>query len=210
MTHIEERIRAEIIIAILRGEFRWHEVQEMTAALIEHGVRVIEYTLNSPNALQMIEHLKGHFGADVLVGAGTLLSMQDYQNACAAGAEFLVSPHWSEDLSDRAKSDSNLLIPGVFTPSEVYVARQHGWRLQKLFPANVGGPGHLKALRGPFHDVDFIPTGGIDENNARAYLNAGASAIGVGSALVRPGVTFEEIRDRVVQLRAEVDQGRER
>lgn len=208
MTYAEQTIRAEAVITIFRGDFHWNEIREITAILISQGIRAVEYTLNSPDVLQIIGRLKEHFGAAVLVGAGTLLSMRDYENACASGAEFLVSPYWSQVLSDRANSDHRLLIPGVLTPTEVRVARQHGWRLQKLFPANLGGPVYLKTLRGPFHDVDFIPTGGIDESHIQAYLNAGAAAIGIGSALVRPGIALEELQSRVAHLKTEIDRAR--
>lgn len=201
MTRAEATIRECGVIAIFRGAFKWNDVQRITSALVAEGVNVIEYTLDSPDALATIERLKKHFEASVLVGAGTLLSPQDYEDARAAGAEFFVSPHLDHELSSRVRSEGHTLIPGVFTPTEVNAARQDGWHLQKLFPASTGGPGHLKALRGPFSDVDFIPTGGVGAANAGTFLEAGAVAVGIGSSLIRPDATREELQRQASHVR---------
>src|SRR5699024_6143795 len=150
----EQELKAAGVIAILRGDFRWEQVAEIAEVLIDHDLRAVEYTWNSPNAAGVVTRLKQEYGDALPVGAGTLLSTEDVRAAAAAGAEFLITPHWSAQLSEQAQAEGLPLVPGVFTPSEVQAARSHGRRLLKLFPAGTGGPGHLRALKGPFHDVD--------------------------------------------------------
>lgn len=205
MAHTERTLRANRFVAILRGDFKWADVTVIAEALLQSGFSVLEYTWNSPDAARVVTRLNTEYGNDLIVGAGTLLSGDDVQEAAAAGARFLITPHWSVSVSAAAQAADLLLLPGVFTPSEVQAARSHGWRLLKLFPANVGGPGHLKALKGPFHDVDFIPTGGVELANAGSFLKVGAVAVAVGSSLFRPGVQAEELTAKLRELRILLD-----
>lgn len=205
MIHTERALLANRFVAILRGGFTWDDVALIAEALLETGFSALEYTWNSPDAAGVVARLNDEYGAKLMVGAGTLLSNADVQEAAAAGAKFLITPHWSADLSAAAQQADLLMLPGVFTPSEVQAARSHGWRLLKLFPANVGGPSHLKALKGPFHDVDFVPTGGVSLDNARSYLNAGAVGVALGSSLFKPGLKRAELTDKLRELRALLD-----
>lgn len=209
MHQTEQALRDRRVIAILRGNFRQEQVDQIADILLAHGFGAIEYTWNSPAAPEVIAHLSGRSDKALLVGAGTLTTVSDVRTAVRAGADFLITPHWDGELSACAQKHGCLLIPGVFTPTEVQAARSCGRHLLKLFPASLGGPSHLRALKGPFEDVDFVPTGGVDVSNAAAYLEAGAAAVAIGSAIFRPDLTASEIEARVVGLRAALDGTRE-
>ncbi len=202
VTRAETVIREQRLVAVLRGEFTWDELTRVAEAMLSRGFGVLEYTLTGSDALAMIGRLAESFGDDLVVGAGTVVTAVDYRDARAAGAEFLVSPCFGPELAEAAGGDDALFLPGVFSPTEVAAARQSGWRLQKLFPAGTGGPQHLKALSGPFPDVSFVPTGGVDLENAGAFLRAGAVAVGLGSALIRPGTPTAELERRLDGLKA--------
>lgn len=194
-------------LAILRGGFDWLEVETIATLLAEHGFKAIEFTWNSPNPARTIEELQNAFGSRLLVGAGTILSKESAQEALDAGARFLVSPHWSTEVSNFAKENQLPYLPGVLTPTEVAAASSNGWGLLKLFPGGTGGPAHLRALRGPFNNIDFVVTGGVSATNARAYLDAGAFAVSMGSSVFRPGATQKEL---TVALRQMADSIQER
>lgn len=170
-------------IAILRGDLEQYAV-DIAGALIEGGVHVLEVTLNSPGALRMIETLSTTYGARALVGAGTVLTVQQLKNAASAGARFVVSPDTFPELIDQALVADIEPLPGAFTPTEVRMALRAGARLIKLFPALPAGPTYLQQLRAPLEDVNFVPTGGITLSNGEAFMAAGAVTLGVGSSLI--------------------------
>jgi 2-dehydro-3-deoxyphosphogluconate aldolase/(4S)-4-hydroxy-2-oxoglutarate aldolase len=202
VTRAESAIRTQRLVAVLRGDFTWDELERVAETMLSRGFSVLEYTLAGRDALATIGRLRERFGEELVLGAGTVVTADDYRGARAAGAEFMVAPCFSAELSAAAHGGDRLFVPGVFSPSEVAAARGEGWRLLKLFPAGTGGPQHLRALRGPFPDVSFVPTGGVDADNAAEFLRAGAVAVGLGSALVRPGTPAEELDRRLVGLRA--------
>lgn len=206
MSGVEREIRRARAIAIFRGDFPWAEVERTTELLLDHGFNIVEYTLTSPHALDTISRLKTRFAPRVSVGAGTVVSPSDVSMAREAGADFLVSPGWSPAVSDAARAQDSLLLPGVFTPTEVDAARRESWYILKLFPASTGGPNHVRALRGPFPDVDFVPTGGVTATNVTAFLRAGAVAVGIGSSLFKPGVATADLRTQLGAFRALLDE----
>jgi 2-dehydro-3-deoxyphosphogluconate aldolase / (4S)-4-hydroxy-2-oxoglutarate aldolase len=175
------RIQEQGIIAIVRGTYELPYLLEVAAALREGGVHTLEVTLNSKGALEAIEALQGE---GLLVGAGTVRRPEHASAAVAAGATFLVSPGLSAPVVARARELAVLHVPGVYTASEVEAATALGCTLLKLFPADVGGPAHLKALRAPFEDVAFVPSGGVQAGNLAAFIEAGAAAVGLGSSLI--------------------------
>ncbi|HLR46684.1 MAG TPA: 2-dehydro-3-deoxyphosphogluconate aldolase, partial [Deinococcales bacterium] len=138
--------------------------------------------------------LKEDHGDSLFVGAGTVRTAADVTAALAAGADFLVSPQFTADLGTAAAERDSALIPGVFTPREAELAHRAGFSLQKLFPAGSGGPAHLRALLGPYPHLSFIPTGGVNPDNAAAYFRAGAVAVGIGTGLFAPGADAETLR----------------
>ncbi len=197
LARAEEAIRRDKAIAVLRGEFEWAGLQRIAETMLANHLHVLEYTLTSPGALEGIGRLREAYGGDLIVGVGTAATAEDCLAAYRAGADFIVAPHFTVDLPGAEVAGRCLFIPGVFSPSEAHMARQSGWGLQKLFPAATGGPGHLKNLRGPYPDLSFIPTGGISEENARDYMEAGAVAVGIGSSMFSPRISRAELEHRL-------------
>ena len=178
------RVQDDGLVAIVRGDFPAHKVLEIGDALLAAPLLVMEVTLNTPGALELIHMLRARFGQNMNIGAGTVRTVEQFDAAAAAGAQFTVAPGLNPAVVAQARKADTLHIPGVYTATEAETAHAAGSRLLKLFPANVGGPAYLKALRAPLDDIQFVPTGGIGPENAAAWAKAGAAALGVGSALV--------------------------
>ena len=184
LEEMARRIKGEGIVAIVRGDFPAQKVVEIGDALLAAPVLVMEVTLNTRGALELIRMLRDRYGENMVIGAGTVRTAEQFDAAVAAGAQFTVAPGSNSEVIARAGTADILHIPGVFTASEAERARADGAHLLKLFPADTGGPAYLKALRAPLDDIEFVPTGGIGPENAAAWANAGAAAIGAGSSLV--------------------------
>ncbi|MEW9521233.1 bifunctional 4-hydroxy-2-oxoglutarate aldolase/2-dehydro-3-deoxy-phosphogluconate aldolase [Streptomyces tubercidicus] len=166
------------LLAIVRGTDA-DAALKTVLTLADEDITAIEVSLTTANALKVIERARDALGAHVLLGAGTVITPDDAARAADAGAGFLVTP----GLLDAPLPDLPVVM-GAFTPTEIITARDRGARAVKLFPSSLSGPGYLRALRQPFPDVPFVPVGGIDLADARAYLAAGALAVGVGSPLI--------------------------
>ncbi len=153
-------------------------------ALYGGGLRLFEVTMEAPNALDAFASVRDQLPQDVLLGAGTVLDAETAAQAIAAGAQFVVSPILLKDISDVAYAHSVPCMLGGMTPTEIYTAYRYGCVAVKVFPASTVGPNFLRELRGPLGFIPLYPTGGITLENAPAFLEAGAVALGVGSALV--------------------------
>lgn len=171
------------ILAILRG-FNKQETYDAVQALIEAEVFMVEVTSDSPNAWHVINTLKA-MEPRLVVGAGTVLDTETAREAIEAGADFIFSPVVRPEVIQMAHRYGRMAIPGVLTPTEALLAMECGADIVKLFPAGSLGVNYLKELRGPFPYIPFIPTGGITTENAVAFIEAGAVAVGMGSALVK-------------------------
>jgi 2-dehydro-3-deoxyphosphogluconate aldolase/(4S)-4-hydroxy-2-oxoglutarate aldolase len=180
---LTERLRAAKIIAILRRMPK-EAVNSIADALSTAGIQVLEITFGSDHTPEAIFEVKRRLGDRALVGAGTVMSVSQVDAAVDAGAEFLLSPHFNAGLVRYAEERGVPFIPGVTTPTEIAAALELGVRVLKLFPAGAMGPSYLKDLKGPFRDVDFIPTGGVGKENGLAFFRAGALALGMGGLLV--------------------------
>ncbi|MDT6983268.1 bifunctional 4-hydroxy-2-oxoglutarate aldolase/2-dehydro-3-deoxy-phosphogluconate aldolase [Streptomyces lusitanus] len=170
------------LVAIVRGGDADASLNTVLT-LAEEGVELIEVSLTGAGALTVIARARAVLGDARPLGAGTVLTADDARAARDAGADFLVTPALGESVS--AARDVQLpVLAGVFTPTEMVTARSLGATALKIFPAaQAGGPAYVKALRGPFPHETLVPVGGVDEEAARAYLAAGATAVGVGSPL---------------------------
>ena len=196
------RVRDDGIVAIVRGDFPARKVLEIGDALLAAPVLVMEVTLNTPGALELIQMLRDRFGANMNIGAGTVRTLEQFDAAVAAGAQFTVAPGLNPAVVARARKADVLHIPGIYTATEAETAHAAGSPLLKLFPANLGGPAYLKALRAPLDDIQFVPTGGIGPENAAEWAAAGAAALGVGSALVTgPDQSMADLIGRARALR---------
>ncbi|MGQ4436301.1 MULTISPECIES: bifunctional 4-hydroxy-2-oxoglutarate aldolase/2-dehydro-3-deoxy-phosphogluconate aldolase [unclassified Streptomyces] len=190
------------LVAIIRGTDPEAAVRTVLA-LAEEGVELIEVSLTGTDALSVIERARKELGPDRPLGAGTVLTAEDARAAHRAGANFAVTPALGEGIHEAHRLELPVLA-GVFTPTEILAARPYGVAALKIFPAaEAGGPAYLKALRGPFPHEVFVPVGGVDAVAAREYLNAGATAVGVGSPLVgdaADGGSLTALRERTRAL----------
>ena len=151
-------------------------------AIVAGGVRAIEVTMTVPDAYDVMRQLAGD--DSLILGAGTVLTAEEVDACVAAGARFIVSPTCCPEVIARAKDHDVVAIPGAMTPTEVLAAWNHGADMVKIFPAARLGPEYLSDLRGPLPDIPLVPTGGITDQNALAYLDAGATLLCFGSWLV--------------------------
>ncbi|KRF05395.1 aldolase [Arthrobacter sp. Soil782] len=170
------------LLAIIRGSERSASVRT-ALTLVEEGVTYLEVSLNTPEAIEVITAVRREVGDRAAVGAGTVLTGDDAARVADAGGQFLVTP------AVTAAVDSGVLLglpvlAGAMTPTEAFSAMDRGATAIKLFPASLGGPGYLSALRDPFPDIPFIPVGGVNAEAAAEYLARGAVAVGVGSPLI--------------------------
>lgn len=176
-------LRTRIVPVIRTASPVWAE--ELAEILVTAGLDIIEITFTVPNAPSVIERLRARFPA-VLVGAGTVTNGPDAERAIEAGAEFLLSPALSPGMVQAAHRHGILAVPGAYTPTEVISALEGGAQMIKIFPAEIGGPAHIRALRAPIPQARFLPTGGVRPDNVGEWFAAGAAAVGIGSALVGP------------------------
>lgn len=193
------------VVAVMRGVDR-DSVLELGEALRAGGVTAMEVTADTPDAVEMIAALSEQFADDhsIVVGAGTVLDTETAQAAISAGAEFVVSPTLNEGVIELCNRYGVVSAPGIFTPTEALTAFEAGADVVKVFPAKSGGPGHVSAIRGPLEQIPIVPTGGVGPDNAADYIEAGASAIGVGSALVSDEAVESEDFEVVEQTAQEL------
>jgi len=189
-------IAALPLIAILRG-ITPQEAGPIGLALYAAGFRLIEVPLNSPDPFTSITTIRRALPPDVLVGAGTVLGVGQVAELKAAGGELIFMPHCDTAVIHAAKAASLLCVPGVATPTEAFAALAAGADALKLFPGELVTPKVLKAIRVvlPAH-TRLVPFGGITPETMGPYLDAGASAFGLGSALYRPGMSCAQITQR--------------
>lgn len=182
-----DKMRELGLIAVVRGDSAGDAV-EVAGALIEGSVLGIEVAFTTPDAHRAMEELRAAYGGRILLGAGTVTTREQVELSVNSGAEFLVSPGCYPELVPFMMETGLLVLPGVLTPSEVLLARRLGAVAMKLFPGSLGGPSHLKALKGPFPDIHFVPTGGVSTGNVADWFAAGAVAVGAGSSLAPPSL----------------------
>jgi 2-dehydro-3-deoxyphosphogluconate aldolase / (4S)-4-hydroxy-2-oxoglutarate aldolase len=180
---VMEAIAAAGIVAVLRAgdAGRFERVAEV---LVEAGVTCVEFTLTSRGAVEALRRFAASMPAGVTLGAGTVLEPETADAAIDAGASYLVSPTVGLDVIGRARRRGVAAMPGAFTPTEILQAWRAGADAVKLFPASVGGPAYLRAVKAPLPEVPLVPTGGVGLEEIGRYLDAGALAVGLGGPLV--------------------------
>ncbi len=193
MTLIDD-LRRSTVLAILRRPDIEAVAVDLYEKLRADGVRAVECTLDHEGAFEAIEAIRAVADEDTIVGAGTVMRIEQVDRLHDAGVAFAVSPHLDADLLRHARSIGFDLIPGVATPSEVARAVDLGATAVKLFPAGPLGIPYLEALLGPFRDLAVIPTGGIEVEDVPAWLDAGAVCVGLGGALTRGDRSPEALR----------------
>ena len=203
MTGALSRIRELGLIAVVRGDSCASAI-EVADALVEGGVHGIEIAFTTPQADRAIRELDEQHGERILLGAGTVILPEQVEAAAAAGAGFLVSPGLDPELVALMRRTGVAALPGVQTPSEVMLAGRLGVDTLKLFPGSLGGPPYLRALRGPFPETSFVPTGGVSADNVGDWFAAGALAVGVAGALAPPALGGAHERAAVVERAQEL------
>jgi 2-dehydro-3-deoxyphosphogluconate aldolase/(4S)-4-hydroxy-2-oxoglutarate aldolase len=199
---ILKRILDGGVVAVVRSESS-ESLVSVVKALADGGVTAAEITFTVPDAVEVIRRVRREIGDAVVLGAGTVLDPETARAALFAGAEYIVAPTVNLDVIRLCRRYDKVVMPGAFTPTEVVTAWEAGADVVKVFPADVGGPAYLKALRGPLPQIRVMPTGGVDLSTAENFLKAGACCLGVGSALVEPKAIaagdFGRIRDLASQ-----------
>ena len=202
MSALLQRLLANPVVAILRGVTP-DTVLGVAQVLLDAGFRVIEVPLNSPSPLVSIEALAREFGAEVLVGAGTVLSPAQVDDVVAAGAGLVLSPNCHLPVIAHTLHHGALAMPGVATPSEAFAALAAGAQTLKLFPADVLGTASFKGWRAVLpKDTPMFGVGGIGVDNLASFRQAGAAGVGLGSSLYVPGIGLTELAQRARQLLA--------
>lgn len=190
------------LVAIIRAPSS-EQLVAVARALYEGGIDVIEVTLTVPRALEILADVRKDLGNKILLGAGTILDPETARAALFAGAEFLVSPTLNLDVIRLCQRYDKVVMPGVFTPTEVLTAWEAGADVVKIFPADVVGPPYLKALQGPLPQVRMMPTGGVNLQTLRDFMKAGACAVGLGSSLVEKDAVRDGNMTRIRDLAAQ-------
>jgi 2-dehydro-3-deoxyphosphogluconate aldolase/(4S)-4-hydroxy-2-oxoglutarate aldolase len=193
-------LRAGVLVPVIRADSA-AVAERVTEALVAGGVRTIEITMTVPDALAAIRSVAARFGTDVLLGAGTVTDRAMALDALEAGAQFLVTPCVVAEVIAAAREHGVAVLPGAMTPTEVFSAWSQGGDIVKVFPAShVGGATYIKALKAPFPQIELCPTGGVNLDTIAGFLEAGASAVGVGGELVLKSAIASSAYDRITAL----------
>ncbi len=199
------------VVAIMRAKSS-DQLLEAAEAVREGGVTAIEVTMTTPGALQVIEQAVARYGEHVLFGAGTVLDPESARAAILAGAQFIVAPALNLKTVELCRRYNIPVMPGAYTPTEILTAWEAGADFVKVFPASVGGPAFIKALKAPLPQVRMVPVGGVDLTTTADFIRAGADLVGVGGELVSQRLLderdFAGITERARSFREEVAKGR--
>jgi len=206
-----DRILKGGVVAIMRAKSP-DQLLEAAKAVLEGGVEAIEVTMTTPGALDVIRDATSRFGDRVLFGVGSVLDPETARAAMLAGAQFVVCPTFKRATVEICQRYSVPVVPGAYTPTEILDAWEAGADAVKVFPANAGGPGYIKAIKGPLPQVRLSAVGGVNAENAAAFIRAGAAFLGVGGELVNQKLleskSFDAISERARVFRQQVEDGR--
>ena len=160
------------------------EAVKISRALVDGGIRAIEFTMTNERALEAVGEVRERLGDEALVGAGTVLDGESAKRAAGAGAQFLVTPVHRQEVIEAGKDGGVPVVCGAFSPTEILDAHLGGAELVKFFPARGPGPAYVKDLLAPLPDLKLVPTGGVNLENCAAFIEAGAYTVAVGGSLV--------------------------
>jgi Entner-Doudoroff aldolase len=168
-------------------------------AAIDGGFKIVEFTLTTPGCLDHLADFRKKYDGDVMVGCGTILTVEDAEKAMDAGAEFIITPVMLPDVIEWCAARNIVIAPGCQTPTELVSAYRHGAPLQKLFPGVAGGPGWVKAVSSALPFLSINPTSGVDLDNAGEYLKMGAASVGLVAPLFDPVAIANEDWDQIAK-----------
>ncbi|MGK9369775.1 bifunctional 4-hydroxy-2-oxoglutarate aldolase/2-dehydro-3-deoxy-phosphogluconate aldolase [Melioribacter sp. Ez-97] len=180
---ILESILQRKAVAVLRIK-EPEKLKKVIEAIAEGGITVAEITMTVPNAIELIQKMSDELGENIIVGVGSVLNAETAEAAIKAGAKYVVSPVFKKEIIDKAHQMDVPAMPGCFTPTEIQTAYEAGADIIKVFPADVLGMKFFKGILAPMPHLKLMPTGGVNLTNAGEWLNAGACAVGIGSALL--------------------------
>jgi 2-dehydro-3-deoxyphosphogluconate aldolase / (4S)-4-hydroxy-2-oxoglutarate aldolase len=203
---LSQRLAGSKVIAVLRTS-QVPALAPVCDVLVEEGILSLELTLTTPGLLDALQDLVDRYGNSADVGVGTVVTESEAQRAMDCGAQYLVTPTMNLPVVDLAVRRKIAVFPGGLTPTELAAGWRAGATAVKIFPAETVGAGYLKHLRGPFPDLEAIPSGGVDLDATREWLAAGAAAVSIGGPLVGDALEGGELyalRDRCRAVRAVV------
>lgn len=208
-----DMIKESGVVAIMRAKTS-DQLLEAAKAILAGGVNAIEVTMTTPGALDVIRQAVQTFGGEVIFGAGSVLDPETARAAILAGAQFVVCPTLNLKTIEMCHRYSIPVMPGAYTPTEVLTAWEAGATFVKVFPASVGGPAYIKAIKAPLPQVKLVAVGGVDLSNTADFIRAGCEVVGVGGELVNQKLLdsgdFATLTQRARDFRAEVENGRQR
>ncbi len=206
-----EFIREKGVVAIMRANSS-DQLLAAADAVKAGGVNAIEVTMTTPGALEVIRQATAKYGNDVLFGVGSVLDSETARAAILAGAQFVVCPTLDLKTIQLCKRYAVPVMPGAFTPTEILAAWQAGADMVKVFPASIGGPGLIKAIKGPLPQIKLVPVGGVNLETTADFIRAGAEVVGVGGSLVNQKLLeaqeFDQISENARRYCEEVARGR--
>lgn len=201
------------VVAIMRANSP-DQLLGAARAVLEGGVCAIEVTMTTPGALDVIREATRQFGKEVLFGVGSVLDGETARMAILAGAQFVVCPTFKPATIEVCKRYSIPVVPGAYTPTEILTAWEAGADAVKVFPASVGGPAYLKAIKAPLPQVSLSAVGGVNLDTTADFIRSGADFVGVGGELVSQKLLdacdFAEITQRARGFSEQVQKGRAR
>ena len=179
-----DTMKHNYIFAVVRGKDEADAI-EICRAAVEGGIKNLEVTYTTPNASAVIKELVNEYeeNSEVVIGAGTVMNLDIAKEAYEAGAKFLVSPHFDQEVADFATEKDIYYMPGCATATEIVTAMKAGCEIIKVFPGGVLGPNFISDIHGPIPEVNLMPSGGVSIENIDTWVHKGAVAVGVGSAL---------------------------
>lgn len=194
--NVLNKIARHKIVAIVRVD-DLSIARPLTEALVDGGIRLIEFTLTNPAATEAISDIRRMAGDEIAVGAGSVVSVEQVEAVADAGAQFVVSPVSKADVIAACLERGLPAMPGAFTPSEIQQAWEWGASVVKVFPANHLGLRYIKDVLAPLPHLRLMPTGGVTAENLREFLDLGAFAVGVGSSLINNAAVAEKNWDQL-------------
>jgi 2-dehydro-3-deoxyphosphogluconate aldolase/(4S)-4-hydroxy-2-oxoglutarate aldolase len=175
----------EPVMGIVRGVAE-ENLSEVMSTVISAGLRFVEVTLNTPNALHLIQKASNTFSNQICIGAGTVVTLAEAQLAVNAGAKFIVSPTLNIEVADFCRQESLAYFPGALTPTEIEKAWNAGATMVKVFPASHVGAEYFRVIKGPFEKIRLMAVGGVAVKNISDYLSSGADAVALGGSILSP------------------------
>ncbi|AXH51255.1 bifunctional 4-hydroxy-2-oxoglutarate aldolase/2-dehydro-3-deoxy-phosphogluconate aldolase [Clostridium perfringens] len=179
---ILDELKSSGVVAVVRGKSH-EEARGYMEACLKGGIKSLELTYTIPNVCELIKEYSSH--AEALIGVGSVLNGKMASDAIEAGAKYVVSPGYSEEVNKVCKEMNVLYLPGCMTVSEIMKAMDAGNKMIKLFPGDVFGAKYVKAIKAPIPNVEIMPTGGVSVDNIEEWFANGVSCVGVGSSLIK-------------------------